>query len=225
VDVELLEAVQKRKSIRDFKSAPVSRELLEKVLEMAVRAPSGVNRQPWEFMILSGEVLAKVKEKNLEMFQAGHKGHQGAGPPVAGASVYRKRQVDLAIQLFQLMEIEREDREGKIRWMERGFYYFNAPAVILLLTDRSFLLERVLLDIGAVMQTICLTALEFDLGTCIEGQGVTYPEVLREYGGVSPDKQIVMAIAIGYPNWSFPANAIETPRESIDKITSWRGFE
>jgi nitroreductase len=72
VDVELLEAVQKRKSIGDFKSDPVSRELLEKVLEMAVRAPSGVNRQPWEFVILSGEVLAKVKEKNLEMFQADH---------------------------------------------------------------------------------------------------------------------------------------------------------
>ena len=55
VDVELLEAIQKRKSIRDFKSEPVSRELLEKVLEIAVRAPSGVNRQPWEFVILSGE--------------------------------------------------------------------------------------------------------------------------------------------------------------------------
>jgi nitroreductase len=78
--VELFEAVQKRKSIRDFKSEPVSRELLEKVLQMAVRAPSGVNRQPWEFSVLSGEVLAKVKEKNLEMFQAGHKAHRGAGP-------------------------------------------------------------------------------------------------------------------------------------------------
>ena len=139
--MELLDAVQKRKSIRDFKSEIVSRELLKKVLEMAVRAPSGVNRQPWEFAILSGEVLAKVKEKNLEMFQAGHRGHQGAGPAVAQGSVYRKRQVDLAIQLFQLMEIEREDRERKIRWMERGFYYFNAPTGLFSWNVYSWTLE------------------------------------------------------------------------------------
>ncbi len=223
--MELLEAITNRKSIRDFKPDPVPKDVLEKILEVAVRSPSGVNKQPWEFAILSGSVLEKVKKKNVEMFHASQNGQTPVGSGIDRESIYRKRQVDLAIQLFQLMGIARGDKEKRNQWTERGFYYFNAPAAIILLTDESLPLERVLLDIGAVMQTICLTALVHNLGTCIEGQGVMFQDVLREYGEIPANKQIIMAIAIGYPNWSFPANDIETPRESLDTISFWRGFD
>ena len=223
--MELLEAINERKSIRDFKPDPVPRDLLEKILETSLRAPSGVNKQPWEFAILSGTVLEKVKEKNIETFHSGQKGHTSFGSGIDKDSIYRKRQVDLAIQLFKLMGIERGDKEKRIQWTERGFFYFNAPAAIILLADESLPLERVLLDIGAVMQTICLTAMAYDLGTCIEGQGVMFQDVLREFGEIPSNKQIVTAIAIGYPNWSFPANEIETPRESLKNISFWRGFD
>ncbi len=222
--MDILEAIETRKSIREFKPDPVSRELLEKILKIAVRAPSGVNKQPWEFAILSGPVLEKVKEKNVEMFHSGQKGHS-FGSGIDRESAYRRRQVDLAKQLFGLMDIAREDKEKRIKWTERGFYYFNAPTAIFLLTDESLPLERVMLDIGAVMQTICLGALAHGLGTCVEGQGVMYQSVLREYGGIPDNKQIITAIAIGYPDWSFPANDIETPRESLENITFWRGFD
>lgn len=222
--MEIVEAIRKRKSIRDFKPDPVPRELLEEILETAVRAPSGVNKQPWEFAVLTGSVLQRVKEKNLEMFHSGQTGHS-FGSGIERDSIYRKRQVDLAIQLFQLMGIERDDKQKRLEWTERGFYYFNAPTAIILLTDDSLPLERVLLDIGAVMQTICLTALAHGLGTCIEGQGATYQNVLREVGGIPKNKQIVTAIAIGYPNGSFPANKIETPREPARNLTFWNGFD
>jgi len=223
--MEILEAIQNRKSIRDFKPDPVPRELLEKILKLALRAPSGVNKQPWELAILTGPVLDKVKEKNAEQFLAGQKGHGSFGSRIDRESVYRERQVELAIELFRLMGIAREDKEKRNEWTARGFNYFNAPAAIILLADESLPLQRVLLDLGALMQTICLTALAYDLGTCIEGQGVMFQDILREFGEIPENKQIVTAIAIGYPNWSFPANEIETPRENLENISFWRGFD
>ena len=80
-------------------------------------------------------------------------------------------------------------------------------------------------DVGALSQTICLTALNYGLGTCIQDQGVMYPEVLREFCNIPDTKQIIIAIAMGYPDWDFPANQLETPRESVDRITRWCGFD
>jgi nitroreductase len=133
--------------------------------------------------------------------------------------------VALARQLFQSMGISKEDDEKKRQWMERGFRFFDAPAAIVIVIDRS-MGERVpLLDIGAVMQSICLAALTRGLGTCIEDQGVMYPQVLRDLAGIPDSKRIIIAIAIGYPDWDFPANSVETAREPLDAITTWCGFE
>jgi len=140
-------------------------------------------------------------------------------------SVYRQRQVALAKQLFQLMEISKEDKEKKRQWMERGFRFFDAPAAIIIVIDRSISEKGPLLDIGSVMQSICLAALSRDLGTCIEDQGVMYPDVLRDSAGIPGSKQIVISIAIGYPDWDFPANTLKTAREPVDSITTWCGFE
>jgi hypothetical protein len=66
--------------------------------------------------------------------------------------------------------------------------------------------------------------LNFGLGTCIEDQGVLYPEVLRKIVQIPGNKKIVIAIAIGYPDWDFPANALVTSRDSLDNNTRWFGF-
>ena len=140
-------------------------------------------------------------------------------------SVFRERQVELAKQLFLLMEIQREDKKKRAQWMERGFRYFDAPAAIIIMTDRSLSETGPLLDIGAVMQNICIAALNYGLGTCIEDQGVMFPQVLRELVPIPESKRIIIAIAIGYPNWDFPANKVESTREPVENITTWYGFE
>jgi nitroreductase len=122
------------------------------------------------------------------------------------------------------MDISREDRDKRKQWLERGFRYFDAPAVIVVSTDRSLSESSPLLDIGAIVQTICLIALHFGLGTCIEDQGVAYPQVLRKYARIPESKRIIAAVAIGYPAWDFPANKLETEREPVQNTTTWLGF-
>ena len=224
--MDILEALSTRKSVRGFKADPVPREILREVLQISCRAPSAVNSQPWEFFVLAGDVIENIKRGNIEKARSGampDPEHVVIGWPPD--SVYRRRQVALAKQLFQLMEIGIEDTEKKRQWLERGLRFFDAPAAIVIVVDRS-IVERVpLLDIGAVMQSICLAALSRGLGTCIEDQAALYPEVMRGFAGIPESKRIVISIAIGYPDWGFPANEVQSAREPIDAITTWCGFE
>ena len=223
--MQVTEAIRKRKSVRGYRPDPVPREALHEVLEIAGRSPSAMNSQPWEFAVLGGQVLDRVRQANVAKLQAGEMPH-GEHPVVGWGkdSVYRTRQVELAKGFFRLMGIERGDVDKRADWMARGFRFFDAPAAVVVLVDRSLEANTYLIDIGIVIQSICLAALEHGLATCIEDQGCMYPEVLRELADIPATKRIVMSVAVGYPDWDFPANRIETSRVPVDDITLWRGF-
>jgi nitroreductase len=222
----IIDAIIMRKSIRDFKADPVPKQILKEILDAATRAPSAENSQPWEFTIIAGKVLNTVRQANVEKLNSGASPHpdlQTKGLP--RDSVYRRRQIEIAKQIFKLMDISREDKEKRDRWMKLGFRYFNAPAAIVVYMDRSLPYPRPLFDIGAVTQNICLAARHYGLGTCIANQGIAYPEVLHEFAGISESKRIMISIAIGYPNWDFPANRVVSTREPMENIATWIGFE
>ncbi len=224
--MEIVEAIRARKSIRAFKPDPIKKEMVKEILEIATRAPSGTNTQPWEFFVLAGEVLEKVKQANVEHLKSGTPPNPEISFAISNPdTVYQKRRVELTKQLFQLMDIAREDKEKRTAWLERGFRYFDAPVAIIISVDRLLSEEGPLIDIGSVMQTICLAALNYGLGTCIEYQGVMYPEVLRQYAGIPESKRVLASIAVGFPDWDFPANKLESHRELVDNITNWCGFE
>ena len=222
--MDIAEAICSRKSIRSYKSTPVTRGTLKEILDIATRAPSSDNAQIWEITVVTGEVLDNIRWGNVEMFISGAVPnpdftlHRLEG-------VYRERQMELAVQLFQLMGIAREDRDKRAQWRQRGFRFFDAPAAIILSADNSLSDSRILLDVGLITQTICLAALNYDLGTCIGVQGVQYPEVVRKFTGIHKSKRIIVSIAIGYPDWDFPANKLESKREPVESITTWCGFE
>lgn len=222
--MEIIEAIKARKSIRGYKPDSVPRDVIEKVLGTAVRAPSGMNTQPWEFWVATGTALDNIRNENERLFTAGtmpdaemlHK-------PFTG--IYRERQVELAKRIFELMDIPREDRGKRTDWMKRGFRYFDAPVAIAVGCEGDMYEHVDLLGIGALCQTLCLAALEFGLGTCIADQGIMYGEVWRSMAGVPADKHLAAGIAMGYPDWDFPANRLVTAREPYARVTHWMGFD
>lgn len=220
--MEIIEAIQQRRSIRAFTDRTVPPETIMEILDIACRAPSAMNTQPWEFVVVTGEKLEKLRRAVVEKLKSGapmKPDHLVVSWPKE--SVYTKRQITLAKQLFQAMDIPRDDFEKRMSWLERGFRFFDAPAAIIITTDKMLGEAGPLLDLGAVMQNICLAALHFGLGTCIEDQGVLYPEVLREQTGISPDKRLIIAIVIGYPAPDFPANKVRSEREPAQALTTW----
>ncbi len=220
--MDLMEAIQQRRSIRAFTSKPVSKEVIREILSIACRAPSAMNTQPWEFVILTGEKLNQIRAAIVEKLKSGaaiQPDHMVVGWPAE--SVYRERQISLAKQLFKAMDISREDKEKRAWWLERGFRFFDAPAAIIIASDKALSEAGPLLDIGAVMQNICLASMHFGLGTCIEDQGTLYPETIRKHTGIPDSKRLIIAIALGYPDPDFPANLICSEREPVDNLTTW----
>jgi nitroreductase len=220
--MDLIEAIQQRKSIRAFTSRPVSKDIIKEILSIACRAPSAMNTQPWEFVVVSDEKLDRLRAAIVENLKSGapiKPDHLVVGWP--NESVYKQRQIGLAKQLFKAMNIPREDKEKRSWWLERGFRFFDAPAAIVIVSDKALTEAGPLLDVGAVMQNICLAALQFGLGTCIEDQGVLYPEVFREHTGIPETKRLIIAIALGYPDLDFPANLIRSEREPAENLTTW----
>lgn len=220
--MELIEAIQNRKSIRAFKPDPVPRPVLEEIIKIATRAPSSMNTQPWEIYVIGGEVLKNVGRDNVEKVVAGTVPGSEMGD-VSYTGVYRDRQVALAIQLFQAMGITREDKAKRSAWMHRGFRSFDSPVAMFISYDKS-LPPSALFDLGTLSQTIALVALKYGLGTCIQNQATTYPDVIRKYTGIPENKLIFICLSIGYPDDDFQANRVVSKREPIEKIVKWYGI-
>jgi nitroreductase len=227
--LDLLEGIRSRRSIRNFNSKPVSEKVLIQLLELAIQAPSGVNRQPWEFFVVRGEVLEEFRRKSLENYRLGVRPNpeiplgstRDISPVLEG--VFRERQVELAKQIFQLLGIEKGNKKKQREWNEKMLQFYDAPAVIIVVVDKMLHNDWPILDIGFVCQNIVLAGQEYGLGTCVMRAIVDYPEHIRKIVGIPESKRIIIGIAIGYPNWNHPINRLRTNRERIDKIVTLVG--
>lgn len=220
--MELIKAINERKSIRGFKPDPIPQETLREVLQIATRAVSSVNGQPWELTVITGDPLDAIREDNIDCLRSGVPEDV---PEVPIEGVYRDRRIALAKQLFIAMEIPRGDRQRRSWWLERGFRFFDAPAAIILLMDDSLDEATFRFDMGCLAQNICLAALAFGLGTCVADQAIIYQRGFRKYLNIPENKRFVSGIAIGYPDWDFPANNVVSEREDIDDVVTWYGFK
>jgi len=222
--MDLVEAIKARKSIRGYKADPVPEEILREILEVAVRAPSADNSQPWEITVITGKVLKAFAEANVEAMNLG----RPMAPDVTHkpyVGIYRTRQIELGKKIFEWMDIPREDKEKRKAWLLRGFRFFDAPVAFLLAADESLDPTRAASDIGGIAQTICLVAQKYGLGTCIASQGVLYADIVKQFTKIPKTKKIYWCISIGYPDWDFPANKVKTDREPLQVNTTWLGFD
>ncbi len=222
--MDILEAIQSRKSIRGFKPDPVPEEILKEIIKIGTRAPSGLNTQPWEIAVVTGKALDNINNGNVEKLVSGAPStREIPSKPYEGK--YRQRQIELTIKLFEAMNIAREDKEKRAEWQKKGYRFFDAPAAIILSVDKSLNELPAQFNLGLIVQTICLAALHFGLGTCIEYQSITYPEVVRKFTSIPESKRISVGIAIGYPDWDFPTNKTVSKREPLDDVVTWYGFD
>jgi nitroreductase len=222
--MEIKDAVRKRMSIRGYKKEPVSREILTEILAVSLRAPSGMNVQPWEITVVAGEPLDQLRRMNMELLRSGQMPESDFGHPKSFAGVHKERQRDLGLELYNLMGIARDDKAKRTEWALHGYRAFDAPAIIIMAADESLEARLAASDIGGLIQTICLVALEYGLGTCINLQGVMFPEAVRQVTGIPASKRIYVCIAVGYPDWDHPANRLISKRESVETAVSWVGF-
>ncbi|MCD0415972.1 nitroreductase [Rubrivivax sp. JA1024] len=220
------DVVRGRRSIRGYKPDPVPRELIEEILELAMRAPSSMNSQPWNFTVLTGEPLDRIRAGNTERNLAGvpHSREFRTGQPFAGA--HRERQITVAKQLFSAMGIARDDQAKRQDWVLRGFRQFDAPVCIIITYDRTLSdSDDTPFDCGAVTNALVNAAWSRGLGAVINSQGIMQSPVVREHAGIADDQVIMKAIALGWPDDEFPANAVVSERKPVREAARFVGFD
>ncbi|ACG77370.1 nitroreductase [Phenylobacterium zucineum HLK1] len=215
-----------RRSIRGYKPDPVPRKLIEEILALAMRAPSSMNTQPWNFYVLTGEPLDRIRAGNTERNLAGipHSREFRTGEAFAG--VHRERQIGVAKQLFAAMGIAREDTAARQDWVLRGFRQFDAPVCVIVTYDRVLASsDDTPFDCGAVTNCLVNAAWSRGLGCVINSQGIMQSPVVREHAGIPDDQVIMKAIALGWPDEAFPANAVVSERKPVSEAAVFLGFD
>ncbi len=215
-----------RRSIRGYKPDPVPRKLIEEVLMLAMRAPTSMNTQPWHFYVITGEPLNRIRAGNTERMVAGvpQSREFRSGPAFAG--VHRERQIGVAKQLFSAMGIARDDKDARQDWVLRGFRQFDAPVCIIITYDRDVDgSDDSPFDCGGVANALVNAAWSRGLGTVINSQGIMQSPVVREHAGIAADQVIMKSIALGWPDHSFPANAVVSERKPIEEAAVFVGFD
>ena len=215
-----------RRSIRGYLDKPVPRELIEDVLALAMRAPSSMNTQPWNFHVITGEPLARIRQGNTERTLAGEPDSREFRKGVPCAGVHRDRQVGVAKQLFGAMGIARDDAPARQDWVLRGFRQFDAPVCVIVTYDKELNgSDDTPFDCGAVTTALVNAAWSRGLGCVINSQGIMQSPVVREHAGIPDDQVIMKAVALGWPDESFPANAVVSERKSVDEAARFVGFD
>jgi len=221
--MNLLEAIENRKSIRKFKPDPLSRVMLQEILQAALRAPSAINTQPWECWVVGGETLQKL---GRELFAEGTKETPSRADfrlTEIWKDTYLNRMRENGKELFGLLGIDRQDREKRKAFSLSMYKFFNAPQVIFLCLDSS-LGDYSLFDCGCFALNICLLATSKGLGTCIQHSGVHYPDIIRKYVPIPAEKKILVAISIGYPDEQAVVNRFRSTRETLENVVHWEGL-
>lgn len=226
MDMEYDEVVLGRRSIRGYKPDPVPRALIEEILTLAMRAPSSMNTQPWNFHVIGGRVLDRIRQGNTERNLAGipHSREFRIGQPFAGK--HRDRQIGVAKQLFAAMGIARDDTLGRQDWVLRGFRQFDAPVCIIITYDRELDgSDDTPFDCGAVANALVNAAWSRGLGAVINSQGIMQSPVVREHARIPDDQVIMKSIALGWPDETFPANAVVSERKPVSEAATFVGFD
>jgi nitroreductase len=218
------EAVERRTSIRAFRSDPVPAALLAELLERAARAPSGGNLQPWRVYAVTGEPLERLKALAATRLSEGpaEAPEYQVYPPDLWEP-FRGRRFQAGSDLYATLGIPREDRPARLRQFGRNATFFGAPVALFFCLDRR-LGPPQWSDVGMYMQTIMLLAVERGLSTCAQEYWAILPRTVAEFLDLPADHILFSGMALGYADESAPINALRTRRDPLEAFASLIGF-
>ena len=211
-----------RRSVRAFLPAPVPREVVTAILDVAARAPSGVNVQPWKVHVLTGDARRALSDAIMAEFDnpaaaAGHEADFNSYPDEWTAP-YVERRRRVGWDLYGLLGIKKGDAERMHTQVRRNYDFFGAPVGLIFVIDRH-MARGGILDYGMFMQTIMLAARARGLDTCPQAAFSTYHKVIRARLGIPPEQMVVCGMALGYADPHAVENTLLTVREPASAFT------
>lgn len=221
------EALQSRRSIRDFLPTPVPGEVIRRVLASAARAASGGNLQPWHVDVLAGAPLAELKalmQRRLQAVAAG----EPAEPteydiyPKALPAPYRDRRFKLGEDMYALLGIPHADKPARLRWFARNYAFFGAPMGLICSIDRCLGAPQ-WSDLGMFLQSVMLLLREEGLDSCAQESWSVFPRTVGDFLGLPPERMVFCGMAVGHCNPDHPVNRLVSERAPLEAFASFHG--
>lgn len=223
--MDISEAVQSRRSVRAFLDKPVDRAVLARVLEKAQRAPSGGNTQPWHGIVLTGEPMQRLFDRIAREFPRGREAHAPEyhiyPPELDGA--YEQRRFGVGEDLYDALQISREEKGKRLMWFAQNFRAFGAPVLMLVHTPR-YMGPPQWSDIGMWLMTIMLLLREEGLDSCPQEAWAMYSPQIREVVAIPEDHIFFCGLAIGYRDKDAPVNNFAVQRAPLEEAVRWEGW-
>jgi nitroreductase len=218
------EAITSRRSVRAFLPTPVPRALVSHVLDVAARAPSGGNLQPWKVHVVMGDAKARLEADLLAAFEDPDRPAEGEYEyyPREWREPYLGRRRKVGWDLYALLGIGRRDLAAMQRQHGRNLAFFGAPVGLLFTMDRR-LGTGSWLDVGMFMQGVMVAARGSGLHTCPQAAFVPFHRVVRERLGIPEEEILLCGMAMGYEDRSRPESRLRTEREPVEGFARFHG--
>lgn len=219
--MDVLKAIQHRQSIRAFLETPVTQAQMQAILDIARWAPSGVNCQPWQAIILG----PKAREKMAKAIIEAREQKLPENPdyryyPKKWVEPYKSRRKACGAALYGALNIQMGDIELRKEAWYRNYHFFQAPAAYIFAIDKA-LSKGAWLDMGMFLQSVMLAARGMGLETCPLASLAEFPDIVRHHLHLNADQEIVCGMAVGYADWDHPINGYRTTRESTDSFSKY----
>jgi len=215
--MDVFEAIKGRRSVRAYKKDSVPRELIEKILETAINAPSANNLQPWEFVVVTDEEKDRLSRTLLKAYQEKQVScGSGAVKPLTEPFKQRGIQTLESMKLY----VERTGTSVDDFVNEGSCNFYGAPVAIIICLDDCFS-SRQMADVGVVLGYIVLAAHASGLGTCPIGLIAAYEDEVKDLLNIPENKKVIIGIAIGYPDQENPVSQFRSTRDDPNKFIRW----
>jgi nitroreductase len=217
------DAITGRQSIRAYLDRQVPRDVLERVLTTASRAPSGSNIQPWRVYVLEGAVKDELCHDLFTRHEQGDEGKRAYNYyPVSWREPYIGRRRQTGWGLYNLLGIGRDDKAKMATQHRQNFAFFGAPVGLIFTIDRDMEIGS-WLDTGMFLQSLMIAARAEELETCPQAAFANYHELIQTKLAIPPGEMVICGMALGYADREAAINRFRTERIGLSEFVTWVG--
>ena len=218
-------AITSRRSVRAFLETPVNPQIIRDIIQVASRAPSGTNTQPWRVYVLTGDAKKRLSDAIEAAFLDPRKAAQHHEEydyyPSSWIEPFISRRRKVGFDLYGLLGLGKDDKEGMKQQHARNYRFFDAPVGMIFTIDR-IMGKGSLLDYGMFMQNIMISAVGHGLATCAQAAFNQFHSIIEDELNLPESESVVCGMALGYEDKKAIVNTLKTAREPVDQFVSFR---
>ncbi len=218
-------AIAGRRSIRAFLPTPVTQADVERLLDLAARAPSGTNMQPWRGYAVTGEPLRRLSAALVAEHMAGRHGEsEYRYYPEAFPEPYLSRRRKVGWDLYGLLGIARGESAKMQAQHARNFDFFGAPVGIIFTIDRRLEIGS-WLDYGMFLGNVTVAARGMGLDTCPQAAFASHHRTIRAHLPIPEEEVVLCGMALGHADPDAVVNTLATERAPARDFCRFLGWE